>query len=63
MELTATAFIGFVLSVFYFALSTATLAQANKATPKDVPNIVFGSFFIAFAVAIAIYTTRAIFSV
>lgn len=61
MEMSATALIGIVLTIFYFSLATATLVQANKAKPqKDYANIVFGSLFLAFAVAIAIFSVRAI---
>jgi len=65
-ELSATALFGFVLTVLYFALGTATVYQANTplttsksgtAPPKDVPNIVFGSLFTA----LAVMTFRAIF--
>jgi len=63
MELTATALQGFVIAAFFFALATATLTQANKAKPKDMPNIVFGSVHLAIAVVIAIMTGRAIFMV
>ena len=63
MELGATALFGIVLTAFYFSLATATLVQANKAKPKDYPNIVFGSLFLAFAVALAIFTTRAILAI
>ena len=63
MELTATALIGFIVAAFYFSLASATLVQANKANPKDMPNIIFGSFFLMFAVSIAIMTARAIFTI
>ena len=63
VELTATALMGLVIASFYFALATATLAQANKAKPKDMPNIIFGSVFLLFAVILAIMTGRAIFMV
>ena len=63
MEITATALQGFVIAAFYFALSAATLTQANKATPKDMPNIIFGSVFLTLAVFIAVMTGRAIFMV
>jgi hypothetical protein len=54
---------GLLLAAFYFSLSTATLVQANKANPKDMPNIVFGSVFLTFAVVLAIMTGRAVFMV
>ena len=63
MELTATALMGLLLAAFYFSLSTATLVQANKANPKDMPNIVFGSVFLTFAVVLAIMTGRAVFMI
>lgn len=68
-ELSATALFGFVLTVLYFALGTATVYQANNplstsksgaAPPKDVPNIVFGSLFLALSTALAVMTFRAI---
>lgn len=64
MELSATALIGFLISIFYFSLAVATIVQANKVKPvKDYANILFGSVFLTFAVALAIFTGRAIFSV
>ncbi len=63
MELTATALQGLVIAAFFFAFATATLTQANKAKPKDMPNIVFGSVFLTLAIVIAVMTGRAIFLV
>jgi hypothetical protein len=69
-EVSGTALFGFVLTVLYFALGTATVYQANNplstaksgtAPPKDIPNIVFGSLFLLFSVLLAIFTFRAIF--
>jgi len=69
-ELSATAIFGVVLAGLFFSLGTATVYQANNplATsksgappPKDYPNIVFGSFFLLFALLLAIFTFRAIF--
>ena len=62
-ELSATALMGVVFAAFYFSLATVTLAQANKAAPKDVPNLVFGSLFLAFAAVIAWFTGKAIFAI
>jgi len=64
MELSATALIGLLISIFFFSLSIATIVQANKAKPvKDYANILFGSVFITFSVLLAIFTGRAVFSV
>jgi phosphotransferase system glucose/maltose/N-acetylglucosamine-specific IIC component len=63
VELSATALMGIVIAAFYFSLATATLTQANKAKPKDMPNIIFGSLFLLFAVLIAIMAGRAVFMV
>lgn len=69
-ELSATALFGFVLAALFFSLGIATVYQANNPlaygkggnpTPKDYPNIVFGSVFLAMAVTIAVFTGRAIF--
>lgn len=69
-ELSATAMFGFVIAALFFSLGTATVYQANNplstsksgaAPPKDYPNIVFGSFFLFFSVALAYFTFRAIF--
>lgn len=69
-ELSATALFGVVLAGLFFSLGTATVYQANNplstsksgaAPPKDYPNIVFGSFFLLFAVLLTIFTFRAIF--
>jgi hypothetical protein len=69
-EVSGTALFGFVLTVLYFSLGTATVYQANNplstsksgtAPPKDIPNIVFGSLFLLFSVLLAVFTFRAIF--
>lgn len=69
-ELSATAIFGVVLVGLFFSLGTATVYQANNAPstaksgakpPKDYPNIVFGSTFLAFSLALAVLTFRAIF--
>jgi hypothetical protein len=70
-ELSATALFGFVLAALFFSLGTATVYQANNplkkttgtATPKDFPNIVFGSLFLFMSLLLVYFTARAIFSV